>query len=136
MRARVLPCAAAAVALAACRTVRRPPDEAAVIVAPTADGRATLQRTVSGALKGAPVTLADDALTRSSTLVIEPKWPRDATGQRLGGREQGLPERFHLVRSGGRCVLVHDGDGRRLELAGISCAPLRQTQETPGTTRE
>lgn|SRR5512133_338414 len=133
MRARVVGCAAAVVALAACRTVRQPRDEAAVIVAPTAETRAALQRTVSGALKGAPVTLADDALTRSSTLVIEPRWPRDATGQRLGGREQGLPERFHLVRSGGRCVLVHDRDGRRLELEGISCAA---TQETPGTTRD
>lgn len=136
MRARAVACVAAVAAVAACRTVRQPREEPAVIVDPTAEERATLQRTVSGALHGAPVTLADDALTRSSALVIEPRWPRDATGQRLGGREQGLPERFHLVRSDGRCVLVHDRDGRRLELEGISCAPVEQDQATPGTTRE
>jgi hypothetical protein len=72
------------------------------------------------------VTLADDALTRSSTLVIERRWPRDATGQLLDGRERGFPERFHLVRADGRCVLVHDGDGRRLELLGTSCVPAPQ----------
>ncbi|HEX9051216.1 MAG TPA: hypothetical protein VF841_11855 [Anaeromyxobacter sp.] len=132
MRARALSCAAALAALAACRTARPPRDEPAVIVDPTDGSRAALRRAVSGALRGAPVTLADDALTRSSTLVIEPLWPRDAAGRRLGGREQGLPERFHLVRSGGRCVLVRDRDGRRLALEGTSCAPAPAAPATTG----
>jgi hypothetical protein len=136
MRARIVACVAAALALAGCRTVRQPQDEPAVIVDATPESRATLQRAVSGALKGAPVTLADDALTRSSVLVIEPRWPRDAAGQRLGGREQGLPERFHLVRSAGTCVLVHDGGGGRLTLEGVSCAPAQSVPEPPGPARE
>ncbi len=136
VRAQAVACVAALAALLACRTARQPREEPAVLVDPTAGSRAVLQRAVSGALHGAPVTLADDALTRSSTLVIEPRWPRDAAGQLLSGRERGFPERFHLVRSDGRCVLVHDRDGRRLELEGASCAAAPDAGETPGTPRE
>ena len=127
MRACLVACVASLPALAACRTVREPQDEPAVIVNPTDESRATLRRTLREALAGAPVTLADDALTRSSTLIIEPIWPRDATGRRLGGREYGLPERFFLVRSGERCILVHERDGRRLTLEGTACSPMAET---------
>jgi hypothetical protein len=132
MRAALLACVAALPALAACRTGRHPeavevapaaPDVPAQIVSPTAESRAALRRAVSEALRGAPVTLADDALTRTSSLVIEPAWPRDAGGRLLGGREYGLPERFRLVLSGGRCVLVHEGNGERLTLEATSCSP-------------
>ena len=42
-----------------------------MLTTPTAESRAELVRTLSEALHGAPVTLADDALTRDGTLIIE-----------------------------------------------------------------
>lgn len=129
MRAAVLLSAAWAAAgalpaLGACRTLRADKDVPAVIVNPTAESRAALKRAVGEALRGAPVLLADDALTRSSTLVVERVRPRDPSGMQLGGREYGLPERFRLVRSGQQCILVHEPDGMRLVLEATTCSPL------------
>lgn len=126
MRAGLLAWAAASalLALEACRTLRGEEEVPAVIESPTAATRAVLQRAVSEALGGAPVLLADDALTRSSILVVERVRPRDASGMLLGGREHGMPERFRLVRSGRRCILVHEADRRRLALEATRCSPL------------
>jgi hypothetical protein len=107
--------------LMACASARR--DVPAVIPSPTPESRAELARVVAGALHGAPLTLADDALTSDSTLVIEPVRPRDAGGVPLNGRERGRPEHFRLVKNGSRCVLVHEGTGRRFTLAAATCAP-------------
>src|SRR5207244_4525833 len=82
----------------ACVALSAQPDNAAVIVHPTAASRAELSRAVSVALQGAPVTLADDALTRDSLLIIEPSHPRDASGLPLNGRERRKPEQFRLVK--------------------------------------
>jgi hypothetical protein len=114
---------AALLALAACHARSGPRDVPAVITNPTAESRAELVRTVSAALNGAPVTLADDALVRDGTLIIERAHPRDAAGTPLSGRESGRPEHFRLVMNGSRCVLVHDRSGRRWTLESATCAP-------------
>jgi hypothetical protein len=101
------------------------PDRPALIVNPTAEGRAALLEAVRSALGGAPVTLADDALTRESILVIERKARRDAGGRRVQGRELGKPERFRLVRSGSSCVLIHERTGRRIPLERTECVEVR-----------
>ena len=46
--------------------------------------RAELARRVSGALHGAPITIADDALTRDSTLIVERTRPRTPDGVPFG----------------------------------------------------
>lgn len=74
-----------------------------------------LARAVSAMLDGAPVTLADDALTRDSVLIVE---------KRLTGRDLGRPERFHLVKAGKDCVLVHERTGTRTRLASATCEPV------------
>jgi len=107
--------------LTACKAFSAQPDIAAVIVHPTAASRAELSRAVSLALQGAPVTLADDALTRDSLLIIEPRHPRDANGLPLNGRERGKPEQFRLVKSGARCVLIHYSTGKRRVLKSTAC---------------
>ncbi len=107
--------------LTACEAFSAQPDIAAVIVHPTAASRAELSRAVSLALQGAPVTLADDALTRDSLLIIEPRHPRDANGLPLNGRERGKPEQFRLVKSGARCVLIHYSTGKRRVLKSTAC---------------
>jgi hypothetical protein len=103
----------------ACRTAG--PDLPALVTSPTPESRAEIARTVSGALNGAPVTLAEDALTREDTLAIERAHPRSIEGAPSTGRETERPERFRLVKSDGRCVLVHEATGRRYPLSATSC---------------
>jgi hypothetical protein len=111
-----------ALVVVACRTVPSRRDVPAVIVNPTPQSRAALAAAVSEALNGAKVTLADDALTRTDSLIIEREQPRDPTGRPLDGRERGMPEHFQLVKSGDQCVLVHRRTERRFPLAGIACS--------------
>jgi hypothetical protein len=107
----------AAVCLVACRTAS--PDLPALVTSPSPESRAEVTRTVSLALNGAP--LAEDALTREDTLVIERAHPRSLEGAPSTGRETERPERFRLVKNGGRCVLVHEATGRRYTLTATSC---------------
>ena len=115
----------ASVVLLACAAAAPAPttdDTPAVIVRPTAASRAALAQTVSIALDGANVTLADAALTDSSDLVIERTVRRDPEGQPIQGRVTEKPERFRLVRNGGQCVLVHERTGKRYRLVETECA--------------
>jgi len=97
-------------------------DRPARIVNPTAESRAELQRVVSEMLFGADVTLAAEALTDSSTLIIERSRIRGLDNVPLTGRDLGEPERFTLVMTGMRCVLIHDRNGARYELRETECA--------------
>jgi hypothetical protein len=100
--------------LSACASAQ--PDVAAVIDKPTKESRAELAQAVSSALNGAPVTLAEDALTQDSLLIIE-------KAHRLTGRELDKPEHFRLVKSGTHCTLVHERTGKRTTLASTTCLP-------------
>ena len=111
-------------ALSGCGSMPPAQDLPAVIVQPTAQGREELQQTVTSALHGAPVTLAEDALTHASVLIIERTAARDANGAPLQGRELGRPEKFQLVKNASHCVLIHESSGQRYTLAKIHCAPL------------
>ena len=91
------------------------PDVAAVIDKPTRESRVELAQAVSSALNGAPVTLADDALTQDSLLIIEKA--------HLSGRDFGTPEHFRLVKMGKHCALVHERTGKRTTLASTTCLP-------------
>lgn len=113
---------ASALLAAGCRTARpEPRDVPALIIAPTDASRAALAAAVAAALQGAQVTLADDALTGSSTLIVERARHRDAAGLRVDGREFGAPERFRLVKRGGACVLVHERTGQEAVLESTTC---------------
>ena len=118
-----------ALALAACATGLLRHDRPAVLTDPTPRSHAELVRLVRAELNGAPVTIADDALTRDSLLIIERARPRDAEGRPLVGRETERPERFRLVRNGTRCILVHEATGERRVLASATCVP----QQAPGS---
>jgi hypothetical protein len=99
-------------------------DPPAVIVSPSDASRTELARVVREALHGAPVTLADDALTTSNTLVIEHANPRDAQGLPLDGRSLYRPERFELFARKSRCVLVQSRTGRRWTLRHTACVAI------------
>jgi hypothetical protein len=109
--------------LAACATVPPAQEVPAVITSPAPESRAELLRVVREALHGAPLTLADDALTHESTLIVERGRARGPEGTPLQGRDPGRPERFRLVKDGSRCVLVHEGSGHRFTLSNLTCAP-------------
>ncbi|MCI0434935.1 MAG: hypothetical protein L0271_15035, partial [Gemmatimonadetes bacterium] len=66
--------------LTGCRSLDAEQEVPAIVTAPDSASRAELERVVSNALNGVPVTLADDALTRESALTIEHIRPRDAQG--------------------------------------------------------
>ena len=113
--------------LAACRTgaAGEPP---AYVPRPTPESRAALANAVTTALGGTMVTLDDDALTTSGVLTVERPQRRDAaTTAAMAGRDPSLPsggtERFHLVKLGEHCVLVHDRTDKHYELLGTDCAP-------------
>jgi len=116
--------AGALLSLAACRTAKVRQELPAVVAEPGAQSRAELAAAVSAALGGVPVTLADDALTRESTLIVERARQRDPSGLPAQGRERGMPERFRLVKIGAECVLVHERSGQRFTLRETTCAPV------------
>jgi hypothetical protein len=99
------------------------PDMPAVLTSPTAQSHAELVRVVSKAMNGAPVTIADNALTADGMLIVERAQHRGAKDMNLSGRETGRPEHFRLVKSGSRCVLVHQDTGRRWTLKSATCSP-------------
>ena len=110
--------------LSTCASGFAQPEVPAVVDQPTQESRAELAQAVSQALNGAPVTLADDALTRDSHLIIEKARPRDASGVPLSGRDRDKPEIFRLVKAGEQCVLVQERTGKRTTLASTRCHPL------------
>jgi hypothetical protein len=114
--------AAATVAPVACSTLSAQ-EQPAVIAGHTAQSRAELERVVSAAFNGQPVTLAEDALTRESVLTIERRTPPGEQGRAATGRTLETPARLNLVLRGTRCFLVRAADGREWELSEARCVP-------------
>jgi hypothetical protein len=113
---------AALVLSSACETLSAREPQPAVLTHVSAQSFAELKRIVSQALNGAPVRLADDALTHDSALIVDRVQPRDAAGLPLDGRELGRPEHFQLVKRGPQCILIHERTGQRWILSSATCA--------------
>ena len=113
--------ALSSVLLAGCSAQPAQPEVPALLTASDAASRAELERVISQAFNGVKVTLADDALTRESTLSIERARPRDAQGVPLDGRDTGRPEHFRLLKVGSDCVLVQESTGQRWMLKDSKC---------------
>ena len=111
------------VVVSACKADPPLLDQPARIVDATSESRAELKLTVSRALNGADVALADDALTGSSVLIVEPKVYRDAQGNPINGRELRPPIQFELLKQGGQCVLELRSSGKRWPLPATTCVP-------------
>lgn len=111
-------------ALSACASMAQD-DAPALIVDASESTRAELERIIGEALGSPDVLIANDALTRESALFIDRKPARDATGQRLSGRDYGRPERFDLVKREDKCVLVHSSTQRRYELSDVRCESVK-----------
>jgi hypothetical protein len=112
-------------ALTACATTSAANELPAIIVSSDGQSGMELQNAVAKALDRSSVALADDALTRTSTLTIEPARMRDPQGSMAQGREMRMPESFRLVKSGHACILIHERTGQRIELPNTKCAAKR-----------
>jgi len=109
-----------AVTFTGCKNVAPDADQVAVIVDADAASRAALQQTVNAALH-TDVTLADNALTETSVLVIERKIPQSIEGSPAQGRTMEMPIQFRLVTDGTNCILVDQRDASRHILADTRC---------------
>jgi hypothetical protein len=109
---------------AGCRHLPAGDDVPAVLVEPTPAARAELLDVLRAALGGAPLTLADDALTRSSVLLIErePRGPDALAGRTV----EASVHRFELVLNAGRCELVRRADAWRAPLTRARCVPVNR----------
>ena len=92
----------------------------AAIMESTPEGRSDIQQAITAAL-GKDVLIADDALTKSSLLVIERRIPRTLEGRVASGRILDPPETFRLVLEGDQCVLLHDRTGESYPLENARC---------------
>lgn len=110
-------------ALAACKNGTMQQEVPALVSEPGPESRAELQRLVSAALAGVNVLLAEDVLSESSVLIVERQSHRDPQGNRLPGRDLGKPERFQLLLSGDRCILLQQSSDKRWELQETRCVP-------------
>jgi hypothetical protein len=109
--------------MCACETLPAGEAQPAVLTHPTAETRAELSRVIRDALHGAPVRLAEDALTHDSVLIIARAEARDAAGLPLQGRELERPQHFRLVEHAAQCFLIEESTGRRWHLRSATCAP-------------
>jgi hypothetical protein len=98
-------------------------EQPALIERPTQQSKAELLRVLGEAFNGRPVTIAADALTRDSVLVIERRPLRGLEGDPAGGRVLEAPEQFRLVLRDARCELVRSSDQRRWMLTETNCVP-------------
>jgi hypothetical protein len=114
--------AAATIVPAACGSLAAQ-ERPAVIASATERSRAELVRVVSAAMNGQPVTLAQDALTRDSTLILERRTPPGPQGRAATGRTLEAPTELKLVLRGERCLLVRVADGREWPLDEARCVP-------------
>ncbi len=103
-----------------CQTVATGYDKPARITDPTDDSRAALQQTVNAVLN-TNVTIADDALTDSSLLIVERSMPKSMDGSPAQGRTMEMPYQFRLVINGDECVLIDQRDDSRHVLQDTSC---------------
>ena len=112
--------AALAIGVGGCRTVATDHDRAARITSADDASRAALQRAVNDALN-TDVTLADNALTESSVLIIERSPPRSMQSPAAQGRNMEVPIQFRLVINREDCILIDQRDRSRYKLENTSC---------------
>ena len=115
--------ATAVLLISGCQTMNAAADVPALITAPDDASRAALRETISAIFGGRNVPLADDALTRSSLLLIERNLRGSLEAPPATGRVMEEPIRFRLVKSGDDCVLVDLRDQSRHLLPDTSCTP-------------
>ncbi|MGJ8564463.1 MAG: hypothetical protein ACSHXY_13035 [Alphaproteobacteria bacterium] len=104
--------------LSACSSLDTNAMTDARLISPSADTHIEITAAVTTALSGAKVTIASDALTRKSTLIIDPPGSNMPSA---AGQIMGRPDHFDLKLSGKRCVLIHRQTGEIYTLKTATC---------------
>lgn len=106
---------------AGCSTPSLQPDVAALRTSQDEASKTELEQVLSTAMNGVDVTIADDALTTSSRLILERGSRRQIDRPPEPGRSYDRPDHFQLVLDGRRCFLVHEETGLRYLLRDTDC---------------
>ena len=118
-------------------------DVPALLIDPTAATTAELRGVIETVMPGRRILLADDALTKSSLLIVDRRRPQRLEGSLAAGVADETPHRFHLVlrdtaNSDGQtraaatataCELVHLNTGKRHPLPRTRCRAEPRTSE-------
>jgi hypothetical protein len=107
--------------LAACGAQPVEPNVPALLSNPGPVTLEEIEQTISIALNVTKITLAADALTKNSVLVIERRLQRSIDRPPVMGRDLGRPHRFQLVIEGSQCVLVDQQSGQHWPLVNVEC---------------
>lgn len=110
----------AVLTLTACQTMSADQDQPARINEATDASRTALQEAVNTALHSS-VMLADDALTKSSVLIVELNPPAKIQNPNPQGRDMSRPIQFRLVLNQSACILIDQRDGSRYVLNDTTC---------------
>ena len=111
----------ALVLLAGCAAANENAETPALITKPTQASRAALRSTLSELFAGLEVTVADDALTRSSLLGLQQNPQQKLDSQPALGQVVTDPFRFRLIKIEDGCYLVDPRDGKPHLLANTTC---------------
>lgn len=105
----------------ACRDTQVQEFTPALLSNPGQQSHEEIQQTISTALNGVSVMLADDVFTMNSVLVIERgmQWGIDRPPEM--GRDLGRPGRFQLVSNGTDCIIIDEQSGVHWPLARVKC---------------
>lgn len=105
----------------ACRDTQVQEFRPALLTNPGQESHAEIQQTISTALNGVSVMLADDVFTMNSVLVIERGMQRGIERPPEMGRDLGRPSRFQLVTNGSECVIIDEQSGVHWPLSNVKC---------------
>lgn len=94
---------------------------AAVLPEPTPAEIGELEQTISAALGGRSIRLADDAFSGSSVLTLEPAGRQTPAGRLATGTMTEAPEQFQLLRTADGCALERLQTGQRFALTTTRC---------------
>lgn len=115
---------------AACSAPNVEQDMPALLINPEPETLQEIERAVASATGGMNVTVAADALTQNSVLVIERGMQRGLDRPPELGRDPGRPYRFQLVINKSECMLLDQQTGEHWPLSDVECI-----EEEPGVDR-
>ena len=112
-------------AMVGCTPTDREPTEPidALLVEPSAAGRAALVDAATRLTGSSQLILAEDAFIQRSQITIERTSHRSLEGDPASGRMTERPQVLSLQRYQGQCRLLHLGTGKAISLPEINCLP-------------
>tara|TARA_R110002167_G_scaffold365840_1_gene591593 strand:- start:6670 stop:7050 length:381 start_codon:yes stop_codon:yes gene_type:complete len=96
----------------------------ALLVKPSAESRLALEHALGDLFNSQPIKLADTIFIHKSTVIIEPRQPKDSRANELDGRETRQANTVSLLIEDDKCYVRHDQSGQIRLVDGISCKAI------------